>query len=142
VQEQRPPAQQQRPPVRIEIVGPVPYEDELWCFTCAAQYMGTLTESQEWQEAVEESRKKAEAKGESVVHIRVPDPSITGGRLNIAVTWGTSIWAPGGITPVCWSHIQGIKPDEKLYAEMAERRRQMAATAGLIPGKRFEVPGR
>lgn len=125
---------------RIELLGPNPPKGEQWCFTCMAQYMGALTESDDWQKAVEERKQEAIKHKKSVVFIPIPGPDITGGRLNVALTTGTSYWAPGAPTPVCWSHIQGIKPDEKLYEEMAQRRKQMQGASGLIAGKRFEVP--
>lgn len=126
--------------VRIELVGPFPPVGEQWCFTCMAQYMGTLTESEVWQEEVQKEKEKAEAKKKAVCYIHIPGPEVTGGRLNTAQTVGTSYWAPGAPTPVCWSHIQGIKPDEKLYEEMAERRKKMLDGSSLIVGKKFEVP--
>jgi hypothetical protein len=127
--------------MRIELIGPLPPAGKTWCFTCAAQYIGTLTESDDWQKAVQEQKDRAEENGRSVVLIPIPDPQTSGGRLNTAVTTGTSYWAPGAPTPVCWSHIQGIKPDETLYEEAAKRREQMAnPPAGLIPGKAFGMP--
>lgn len=126
--------------MRIEILGPMAPKDRMWCFTCMAQYMGTLTQSDEWQASVKERVAEAEKAGKAVALIAIAGPEVTGGRLNVAETIGTSYWAPGAPTPVCWSHIQGIKPDEALYAEAEERRKQIVNQSGLIPGKKFEVP--
>lgn len=126
--------------VRVEILGPIPPQGKQWCYTCMAQYIGTLTENDDWQQMVKREVEKAEEEGRHVAFIHIPDSNKTGGRLNVSMTIGPSIWSPGWPLPVCWSHIQGIKPDAMLWADAAKRQEQINAAqppSGLIPGKRY-----
>lgn len=130
--------------IRIELLGPIPPKDKEWCYTCMAQYLGTLTSNNDWQQMVKDEVDKAEAEERNVAFIHIPDAVKVGARLNTAVTTGPSIWAPGWPLPTCWSHVQAIKPDAMLMDEAAARQKQMQALqppSGLIPGKKYEVPG-
>lgn len=101
----------QRPPVVIELYGPVPPPGKQWCATCAMLYLGDVSANIENQDIARHKVQRAEQDGEDLVEL-VMDASMTWRTLRISVTIAPSVYFQVPM-PVCWVHMQGYDPEAK-----------------------------
>lgn len=111
----------QRPPVVINLEGPVPPIGRQWCATCTMLYIGDLSSNSDVQDMARRRTEHAEASGEGTVDFLL-DGTLTWRKLNIAITTAPSVYFQVPM-PVCWVHIQGYDPEKGIQAshQPAER---------------------
>lgn len=117
-----------RPPVVIHLKGPTPPAGREFCVTCAMLYLGEVSSDEATQRIAQHTVTQARQLGRREVSIKLPQ---SWRHLNLAVTTGLSVRYqdhpalafPG---PVCWIHLQGLRPEMQSANENVST---------LIPGK-------
>lgn len=111
-----------KPPVIINLEGPMPPVGREWCATCTMLYLGDLSGNPEVQDMARRRREHAEKTGAGEVDFLL-DGTLTWRKLCLAVTTAPSVYFQVPM-PVCWVHLQGYDPEKGNQSHLANGKKK------------------